>query len=101
MTARLDRELNPAELEAFGQELDALRQRTLADLGEADARYIRRVRGVVRLCCWSGRALQVFPETAHIVEPVTTPQTSQTIPAAKHSTISRCGQANCCSSAKG
>ena len=49
MTARLDRELNPAELEAFGQELDALRQRTLADLGEHDASYIRHVRSAVRL----------------------------------------------------
>ena len=28
---------------------------------------------------WSGRALQVFPETAHIVEPVTTPQASDTV----------------------
>ena len=28
---------------------------------------------------WSGRALQVFPETAHIVEPVTTPQPSDTV----------------------
>jgi fatty acid desaturase len=60
VNARLDRELSPAELEAFGVELDALRQRTLADLGAADARYIRRVRGVVRLCCWSGRALLMF-----------------------------------------
>ena len=66
MNSRLDRELTPAELEAFGQELDALRRYTLADLGEADARYIRRVRGVVRLCCWSGRALLMlgwFPPT--------------------------------------
>ncbi len=28
---------------------------------------------------WSGRALQVFPETAHIVEPVTTPQPSDAV----------------------
>ncbi|MBA4243228.1 MAG: acyl-CoA desaturase, partial [Pseudomonas sp.] len=66
MTTRLDRELSPAELEAFGQELDALRQRTLADLGEADARYIRRVRAAVRGCCWTGRALLMlgwFPPT--------------------------------------
>ncbi|QTN30312.1 thioredoxin family protein [Rhodoferax sp. AJA081-3] len=28
---------------------------------------------------WSGRALQVFPETAHIVEPVTTPQASDAV----------------------
>src|SRR5690606_41559554 len=57
---RTDRELTPAELEAFGAELDALRERTLADLGEADARYIRRVRGAVRLCCTAGRVLLVF-----------------------------------------
>ncbi|MCY1273801.1 NADPH-dependent stearoyl-CoA 9-desaturase [compost metagenome] len=54
---RADRRLSPAELAAFGAELDALRQRTLADLGAADARYIRRVRRAVRFCCWSGRAL--------------------------------------------
>ena len=41
---RIDRELTTAELDAFGHELDALRQRTLADLGAADARYIRRIR---------------------------------------------------------
>ena len=28
---------------------------------------------------WSGRGLQVFPETAHVVEPVTTPQSSDTV----------------------
>lgn len=31
------------QLDAFGAELDALRQRTLADLGQRDATYIRRV----------------------------------------------------------
>ena len=63
---RLDRELNAVELQAFANELDALRRQTVADLGAADARYIRRVRGVVRLCCWSGRALLMlgwFPPT--------------------------------------
>lgn len=63
---RSDRELTPQEMDAFGSELDALRSRTLADLGEVDARYIRRVRSVVRLCCWSGRALLMagwFPPT--------------------------------------
>ncbi|MDH4655229.1 fatty acid desaturase [Pseudomonas sp. JS3066] len=54
---RSDRELTPAELDAFGVELDDLRQRTLDDLGEADARYIRRIRAAVRFCCWSGRVL--------------------------------------------
>ncbi len=54
---RHDRNLSETELQAFAAELDALRRRTLLALGERDARYIRRVRGVVRLCCWSGRAL--------------------------------------------
>lgn len=57
---RNDRELSPEQLAAFGAELDALRQRTLADLGEADARYIRRIRAAVRACCWTGRALLMF-----------------------------------------
>ncbi|MDH4570099.1 fatty acid desaturase [Pseudomonas sp. BN414] len=63
---RFDRELTLAELDAFGAELDALRQSTLDDLGEADARYIRRIRAVVRFCCWSGRAMLLlgwFPPT--------------------------------------
>lgn len=33
--------LTAAELETFGQELDAIRQRALDDLGDRDARYIR------------------------------------------------------------
>ncbi len=36
------------ELEQFGEELDALRQRTLDSLGQADADYIRRVIKVQR-----------------------------------------------------
>ena len=63
---RIDRELGPEELRAFAAELDALRQRTLDDLGEADARYIRRIRGVTRFCCWAGRLLLLlgwFPPT--------------------------------------
>lgn len=63
---RNDRELSPAQLQAFGEELDALRAATLADLGETDARYIRRIRTAVRACCWSGRVLLMlgwFPPT--------------------------------------
>ncbi|UXY52441.1 fatty acid desaturase family protein [Pseudomonas tohonis] len=63
---RIDRELGPEELRAFAAELDALRQRTLDDLGEADARYIRRIRAVTRFCCWAGRLLLLlgwFPPT--------------------------------------
>lgn len=54
---RTDRQLAPAELQTFAEELDALRQHTLASLGEADARYIRRVRALVRAFCWIGWAL--------------------------------------------
>jgi len=63
---RHDRPLDAEAARAFGEELDALRQRTLADLGETDARYIRRVRSTARACCWSGRALLMlgwFPPT--------------------------------------
>jgi NADPH-dependent stearoyl-CoA 9-desaturase len=35
--------LTPDQLEAFGQELDAVRARVLADLGERDADYINKV----------------------------------------------------------
>ena len=35
--------LTDEQLERFGEELDALRQRVLADLGEDDAAYIRNV----------------------------------------------------------
>lgn len=43
--------LNPETLTAFGKELDDLRQRTMANVGAADARYIRRVVASVR---WTG-----------------------------------------------
>ena len=35
--------LTPDQLDAFGEEMDALRQRILADLGEDDAAYIRGI----------------------------------------------------------
>ena len=35
--------LTDEQLERFGEELDAIRQRVLADLGEEDAAYIRNV----------------------------------------------------------
>jgi fatty acid desaturase len=56
--------LSPAELEAFGAELDALLVRTKADLGERDARYIRRAVRLQRALDVAGRALlfaSVFP----------------------------------------
>ncbi len=36
-------QLTPEQLDAFGRELDAIRERTIADLGERDASYIRRI----------------------------------------------------------
>jgi len=58
--------LSPSELAAFGRELDELLQRTKADLGERDARYIRRVIRVQRSLELAGRALLfagAFPPT--------------------------------------
>ncbi|GLR11399.1 fatty acid desaturase [Chitinimonas viridis] len=58
--------LNPDQLAAFGAELDALRNRHLAELGEADARYIRRVRASVRITELAGRLMLFagfFPPT--------------------------------------
>jgi len=49
--SRPDRALTPAELDAFGAELDAIRDRVIGELGAKDTRYIRRVAAAVR---WSG-----------------------------------------------
>jgi hypothetical protein len=54
------RVLDAAETEAFAAELDALRDRTRASLGEADARHIRRVYAAVRYTGFAGRALLVL-----------------------------------------
>jgi fatty acid desaturase len=58
--ARSDRDLSPQEIDAFGAELEALRARVEADIGETDARYIRRVRNVVRFTEVLGRGLLFF-----------------------------------------
>lgn len=58
--ARQDRDLSLQEQEAFAQELDAIGKRTRAQIGEADARYIRRLRTVVRLMELTGRGLLFF-----------------------------------------
>ena len=50
-------ELHPEEIAQLGKELDTLRQRVVADLGAADADYIRGVVTVQRLCEVSGRVL--------------------------------------------
>lgn len=51
------RHLSPAQVEAFGRELDALRERVTQDLGARDADYIQRVVRVQRRCELAGRAL--------------------------------------------
>ncbi|MCW2748835.1 MAG: acyl-CoA desaturase [Nocardioidaceae bacterium] len=49
------------QLEDFGDELDAVRQRVLDDLGQADADYIRRVIRVQRAAEVVGRIAIFFP----------------------------------------
>jgi fatty acid desaturase len=49
--------LTPEQLEAFGQELDAIRARVVADLGERDADYINKVIRVQRGLEVAGRGL--------------------------------------------
>ena len=52
-----NRSLSRPQLDAFGAELDALRARTLASLGQKDADYIRAVVRSVRYTGFAGRAL--------------------------------------------
>jgi len=56
-----DTTLTPDQLETFGEELDAIRQRVIADLGEADARYIRNVVKRQRQLEVAGRAMFYLP----------------------------------------
>ena len=51
------RSLNAAELDMLAAELDALRAQTLADLGETDAKYIRKIVASVRYTAMAGRGL--------------------------------------------
>ncbi|GAB3991319.1 fatty acid desaturase family protein [Nocardioides marmoraquaticus] len=53
--------LSPEQLKAFGDELDAIRQRVLNDLGEHDADYIRTVLKRQRQLEVAGRALMYLP----------------------------------------
>ena len=52
-----NRSLTPAELDMLAVELDALRQHTLSDLGEEDAKYIRKIVASVRYTAMAGRGL--------------------------------------------
>jgi fatty acid desaturase len=57
-------DITPEQIESFGEELDAIRQRVLADRGEHDANYIRKVIRAQRGLEVAGRALLwagVFP----------------------------------------
>jgi len=49
--------LTPEQLESFGEELDAIRRRVVADLGERDASYIRKVIRAQRGLEVAGRGL--------------------------------------------
>ena len=49
--------LTPEQIESFGEELDAIRQRVVADLGERDADYIRNVIRAQRRLEVTGRGL--------------------------------------------
>jgi linoleoyl-CoA desaturase len=60
-----NRPLSAAELQSFGDELDALRARYTADVGARDARYIRRVVAAVRWTGVAGRALLFLGAFVH------------------------------------
>src|SRR6476469_9728005 len=60
-TTKTHARLTPEQLEAFGREMDDLRQRVLADLGEDDATYIRDVVKRQQQLEVLGRALFYLP----------------------------------------
>ncbi len=60
-TTHTNQRLTPDQLEAFGREMDDLRQRILADLGEDDAAYIRDVVKRQQQLEVLGRALFYLP----------------------------------------
>ena len=51
-----NRDLTAAELDAFARELDQIKQDVLDDIGEKDAKYIRRVYSTIRYSSLAGRA---------------------------------------------
>jgi len=55
------RRLTPEQIEEFGAELDAIRQRVIGQLGEEDATYIRNVVKAQRAFEVTGRALFYVP----------------------------------------
>ncbi|MGC2376883.1 MAG: acyl-CoA desaturase [Mycobacterium sp.] len=62
--SQLKIKLTPEQADAFGRELDTIKERVMADLGQRDADYIRRVIKTQRALEVSGRALLfagIFP----------------------------------------
>ena len=51
-----NRELSQTELDALARELDAIKHEVLDDIGEKDAKYIRRVYKTMRYMSFAGRA---------------------------------------------
>lgn len=62
-----NRALSAAELQSFGDELDAIRARVQSQVGAADARYIRRIVAAVRWTGVAGRALLFLGAFVHSV----------------------------------
>ncbi len=61
MTTRTTPQLTDEQLDQFGKEMDALRQRILADLGEEDSTYIRDVVKRQQQFEVAGRAMMYVP----------------------------------------
>src|ERR1700712_4738562 len=57
MTTQTPPQLTPEQLEEFGREIDAIRERVTADLGERDPAYIRRIVKAQRGLEIGGRSL--------------------------------------------
>lgn len=57
MSQTVSRSLSPEQLDQLAVELDAVRAGEVADLGEKDARYIRRIYAAVRWTAFAGRGL--------------------------------------------
>lgn len=72
MSTPLPVPLRPAEIEAFGREIDAIVEEVKADLGDRDARYVRRLITVQRSMALVGRlgifaSLAFLPTWGHVL----------------------------------
>jgi fatty acid desaturase len=62
--SKVSRQLSPEELEQFGAEIEAIRQKHIADVGERDAKYITKIEKAVRYTEIAGRGMLmagIFP----------------------------------------